>query len=714
MNAALSSLQAALLRQRRGAQWRAGAIVFALSAPIVAAELAWLLRAAALIWALIFGVLAVVAIIVFAWRRANRYNLERQLRHFDAEVPEFEDSAALAIAADVAPGTIGALQQQKIRSRLIQRATDQTLPALAPAWPWRTQWLCLSVAVTIAVLAVTWPTLQPGLHADEQSQGAATALADAAVTGSLRYTPPAYTGLGAQQVDGLDAKLPADSRVQWTLRVGASARAVSLRFHDDSVLALTPDHGAWRGERLIAASQLYRVEVDGVAQPALSRIDVIADAPPVIKVLAPTQTLTIIDGATAPKDWSFDFDVSDDYGLGAAALSVTHTQGSGEQVKVSTQMIPFETVTSRSHRYRRTIDLKALDFARGDDVIVRFEVADNRVPMANTSTSPSFILRWLPEGSSDSVGIEGVVQKTLPAYFRSERQIIIDTEALQAQRGALPAARFARQADELGVDQKVLRLRYGQFLGEGFESNAEHAPGVDADAAANGAAPSLAQAPGEAEPATSGAAQGFGRDEDVLHEFGHAHDIAEAATLLDPETRRILKLALNEMWQAELHLRQAEPEAALPYEYKALDYIKQVQQAERIYLARTGLELPQVDLSRRLSGDRKGLDDRGAPLPAAEGADPALQQFWTALAQDRNPDLAALTTWLRGHADAPDALGLAAAVDRLRRDPDCGACRSELRDRFWPLLPTPPTAARARPAPDAAGRLWLGAQQEAR
>ncbi|GAE58256.1 hypothetical protein XPN_0162, partial [Xanthomonas arboricola pv. pruni MAFF 301427] len=90
----------------------------------------------------------------------------------------------------------------------------------------------------------------------------------------------------------------------------------------------------------------------------------------------------------------------------------------------------------------------------------------------------------------------------------------------------------------------------------------------------------------------------------MLSEFGHTHDHAEAATLLDPQTRALLRAALDQMWQSEGELRQGHPERALPFANKALGFIKQVQQAERIYLARVGTQLPPIDPGRRLSGDR--------------------------------------------------------------------------------------------------------------
>src|SRR5690606_1921378 len=72
----------------------------------------------------------------------------------------------------------------------------------------------------------------------------------------------------------------------------------------------------------------------------------------------------------------------------------------------------------------------------------------------------------------------------------------------------------------------------------------------------------------------------FGEAQDMVEQFGHTHDHAEAATLLDPVTRELLRSALDEMWQSELNLRQAKPELALPHANRALAFIKQVQQAE--------------------------------------------------------------------------------------------------------------------------------------
>src|SRR5690606_18614030 len=127
---------------------------------------------------------------------------------------------------------------------------------------------------------------------------------------------------------------------------------------------------------------------------------------------------------------------------------------------------------------------------------------------------------------------------------------IIDAEALLKQRRTLDADSFVKRADAIGVDQRILRLRYGQFLGEEAEGGARPPPTGDLP---TGAAPTADAHAGEHtdddghDHGTAGS-EGtpvFGSASDVLAEYGHTHDHAEAATLLDPQTRAILKAALD-------------------------------------------------------------------------------------------------------------------------------------------------------------------------
>jgi len=287
------------------------------------------------------------------------------------------------------------------------------------------------------------------------------------------------------------------------------------------------------------------------------------------------------------------------------------------------------------------------------------------------------------------------VQRTLPAYFRSQRQIIMDAEALLAERRKLSADAFTTRSDGIGVDQRILRLRYGQFLGEEAEEppSAAESPG-DAHAG-----------DGEAEPAADASA--------LVQSFGHTHDEAEAATLLDPPTRKLLKSALDAMWASERELRQGRPREALPHAYTALRFIKQVQQASRIYLARVGLELAPVDPARRLTGKREGIAPARARLPAASDDAAPARAFWQVLGEGpgaRARQLRAAVAfeqWLR--SQELEDLALVAALDAWREQDACRDCLDRLRAALWPLLPPAPAAVPARPRADARGQAYLRA-----
>ena len=57
----------------------------------------------------------------------------------------------------------------------------------------------------------------------------------------------------------------------------------------------------------------------------------------------------------------------------------------------------------------------------------------------------------------------------------------------------------------------------------------------------------------------------------------------------------------------------------------------------------------------------------------------------------------------------PDPLSLYAAIDALRRQPDCVDCREVLRALLWPLLPRPAASTLRRNEGDAQGLRYLDA-----
>jgi hypothetical protein len=168
-----------------------------------------------------------------------------------------------------------------------------------------------------------------------------------------------------------------------------------------------------------------------------------------------------------------------------------------------------------------------------------------------------------------------------PELFRSERQIIIETEQLLREKDTIKVEDFKKRSNNLGFDQKLLRLRYGKFLGEESESGGDPAEGNSLDNPTD-----------------------FSNAAKINDAYTDKHDNAEDATFLEPGTKNQLKATLNEMWSAELRLRTYKPREALPFAYKALRLLKDLQQKSRAYVAKTSAKIaPLKPAEKRLTGD---------------------------------------------------------------------------------------------------------------
>lgn len=643
--------------------------------------------------------------------RARRLDRQWLVRRLDLH-PAAQDSADLLFAA---PDSLNPLQQRQ-RAR-VDAALRAHTPDLRPDWPRRRLLLAWGSAAAVIALALAWPSPTPTPPPSPTT--AATTSATPAVppqlqSTQLQITAPAYTAQAVRTESTLDAQVPVGSRLQWSLRFSAPPTTVELQFHDGQRVALTREGGQWTAAWTADRSALYRVHTEpAMDDPRLYRIDALPDQPPTVRVIHPDQTL--VAGAPGQREWPLRFEAADDYAVAAnAELRVTVTEGSGENIRFREHRFALAgTGPAHRRRFARTLDPVALGAAPGSDVIAQLQVRDNRRPTAQTAHSASLILRMPSEAEAQRAELEGMVKTTLPAYFRSQRQIIIDAEALIRQRPQWSADEFVKRADSIGVDQRILRLRYGQFLGEESEGAPKPLPTSDAPTGDHAADPTPADDAHDhgPEPAASPV---FGSETDLLAEYGHTHDHAEAATLLDPQTRATLKAALDQMWSSEGELRQGRPEQALPYAHKALAFIKEVQQAERIYLARVGPDLPPIDETRRLGGDRDGLASRTLPVAAAEVPDPSIVAVWQQLADPGNaPDLDALTQWLQhNQSRLSDPLSLAAAIEEWRVAPQCEPCRQRLRAQLWRVLLRPPPQVSRRAAPDDAGQAYLDALED--
>lgn len=423
--------------------------------------------------------------------------------------------------------------------------------------------------------------------------GSATPLPPTVQEVSVSITPPLYTGAEAYTSPVLNLSMPEGSSVTWEIQFTDTVRKPALVFLSKDSLKLVPTRKKYKGKRSFQESNIYQLswwtEKGQLRTSDYYQAEVTPDQPPRISVQQqPEYTEVRLDEKqSVPLKVNF----SDDYGLEDAYIVATVSKGSGESIKFREERLPFTTpsrIRGRNAQGLRTIDLKALGLEPGDELYYYVEATDNK-PLPNRARTQTYFIS-LPDTSSHTLSVEaGLGVDLMPAYFRSQRQIIIDSEKLLKERKAISKEEFNSRSNEIGYDQKVLRLKYGEFLGEEFETNI--VPGAES-AEHEGAE----KHDHEEEEHNEG-------EDDPTEAYKHIHDDPEEATFFTQSIRLKLKAALSAMWDAELHLRTFDPGKSLPFQYVALRLLKDISQDSRIYVHKTGFDPPPLKEEKRLAGD---------------------------------------------------------------------------------------------------------------
>ena len=397
----------------------------------------------------------------------------------------------------------------------------------------------------------------------------------------IKITPPAYTGKSPGNQDRFNIAAEQGADVNWNIITTGKVNEVALIFNDKSVFHLqniNNEQTKWSGEKMIESSGFYQVKIDGNLSE-LYKIEMIKDQPPVITIQSPKPNTVIEYGQ--PKKITINVSLSDDYGIDSASISATTASGNGEAVKFKEQPLPFLNFRNGNKKYQlqKQVDLAALGMQPGDELYFYVKAKDT---YHQEKRSGVYIVRM--EDTAQLMSMDGLVNGVdlKPEFFRSERQIIIETEQLIKDRDTISIENFNKKSSDLGIDQKLLRLRYGKFLGEENETEI----GEDHD-----------RQNAQSDPAD------FSNADKILDQYSHKHDNAEDATFFDAKTKKQLLATLTEMWNAELQLRVYKPKEALPFEYKALRLLKDLQQQTRAYVAKAGFKTTPLSPETRLTGD---------------------------------------------------------------------------------------------------------------
>jgi hypothetical protein len=541
----------------------------------------YLLHLPVWIFAFIFTIVAAILLFSKAVWKTTDSDVSRFLNN---RYPELEESADLLLQNETELSMLQQLQRNKI---------ENIIPNLAkPKEPVKRLYFGLAILVLALIISfgiTKIPQISKTASVTEGTKNPAPALKEniPAEISAFNATiiPPDYTGKGERKQKQFTIAAETGAKINWKIETNIGIKKLKLIFNDNeiaSLKALNAAHTQWTYSKTINKSGFYQLDLDG-KKSDLYQIEVIPDLPVTIKITQPKQHTTIDIGQ--PQKFNLNVSLTDDYGVNDAFISATMASGKGEGVSFTEKKLSFNTSfdNKKSIKLSKLIDLKSLGMKPGDELYFFIKAMDNH---GQSSRSDVYFVSIVD--TTELMSLAGMTNgvNLVPEYFRSERQIIIDTEKLLKEQATLPAATFKTRSNDLGIDQKLLRLRYGQFLGEENETEI----GGDHDDH------------GEHGEHKSGEEK-FGDVSAIMDKYAHKHDIAEDATFFEPEMKAQLKAVLTEMWNAELRLRTYKPQEALPYEYKALRLLKDLQQKSRAYVAKTTVKVSALKPEKRLSGE---------------------------------------------------------------------------------------------------------------
>ena len=566
-------------------RWAFQAILYrfllAISLTVISASILHAFAALPLWWGLPFLVFIFILLLLInlSWKIKET----DVIRYLDQTYPLLEESCGLLMKPNDLLNRLEQLQVEKTEYAILNMPSQRPLNGkLALA----TSLFIIAGIAGLAIIkipvtrkAAATPVVRP---AGSTSQPIPEKI-PAGIAGVLiTIRPPAYTSLGSRTMDKFNLEAEEGAGIHWQLRTTAPVPAVQFIFNDSLTVTLRSPgeaHTIWMLDQMLTGPGYYQVKT-GNTLSEMYKMEMIKDQPPSIHIQTPKPYTTL--DFTDPQKVRMVADISDDYGIQDAYISATVANGSGEAVKFKEQKLTLPGFIPGSKKYtlEKWLFLSDMGMHPGDELYFYVFAMDN-----HKQESRSDVYQVTIQDTTQLMSLDGLTFgiNIKPEYFRSERQIIMETEQLLKDKSSISETAFKNKSNDLGIDQKLLRLRYGKFLGEESETDI---PGGDEDVQ------KALSDPGN-----------FGNAGLVLDKFTDKHDNSEDASFFDPQTKKQLKATLTEMWNAELQLRTFKPQEAIAYEYKALRLLKDLQQKSRAYVAKSSFKTVALKPEKRLTGD---------------------------------------------------------------------------------------------------------------
>ncbi len=573
----------------------------------------------------IFGILGFVvgmAVVVFLFK-PWKLSAEQTVAYVDAHVPEAGFSSGLLLMPPSELSNLSRLQRYRVATQL-----DAVISKLKPPnqLPMAAMVMFGLIMVGLAIQFML-KDFKPKDQIPSTPQSIQFAPLDSVTTNmetpqleliKITIDQPDYTGIANVSTENPNIRAVMGSLISWRLEF--DGEVVNVRMDRmGEIFPLNQKNDGFILSQTLESSGFYSFSFEDAKGNKyvtdLYSLEAIADEAPLVEIDGLDQYSYFEYNEV--KQLPLNTKVSDDFGVSDAYIVATVSKGSGESVKFREETVRFDGTLSKGKKQlqlKKVLDLDKLKMDPGDELYFYVEALDNKIPSPNISRSETYFA-VIRDTITDDFAVEstlGVDQ--MPDYFRSQRQLIIDTEKLIKDKPNLPEKDFKFKSNELGFDQKSLRLKYGQFMGD--ETELQAAPGQVS---------SIDNEHGEEEGEEKDLLDAYshkhdsdnehnlveeheehgeeGEEEDPLHDYLHNHEDPEESTLFEKSLKAKLRDALNIMWDAELYLRLYQPEKSLPYQYQALKIIQEIKNSARIYVHRIGFDPPPIKEEKRLTGN---------------------------------------------------------------------------------------------------------------
>ena len=207
---------------------------------------------------------------------------------------------------------------------------------------------------------------------------------------TISISPPAYTGLEEEESQDLNVRAMVNSELSWEVSFSnTDSLSVFLVNNKNQKIAFQKVGNVYKREDKVISSGLYNIRAFHADSLIYSsdqyRIEAVPDLAP--KIEPSTKELfsnyTEKDGA----DYSVKAQVSDDFLVSEVYLVATLARGSGENVRFRETRLSFDRKNFQSAQLEKKLDLKSMDFNKGDELYYFWVAVDNQRTEPNISRS---------------------------------------------------------------------------------------------------------------------------------------------------------------------------------------------------------------------------------------------------------------------------------------------------------------------------------------